>query len=153
MPSYKRGAQKKGNDLVAEFAHKALEAFRSDLPDAYADLVKTYEGSAVAAGVFGLGMAVVAVRDGNVQINPPAKDAPRMLGRGATYPETIAALAAGKLTVLEAYHKGDLAVQSAKSSTLHDGYNRMVRYSDAALRSAKLQRVFKEFCEAAEIDV
>jgi hypothetical protein len=46
-----------------------------------------------------------------------------------------------------------LAVQSAKSATLHDGYNRMVRYSDAALRSSKLQRVFKEFCEAAEIEV
>jgi hypothetical protein len=153
MPSYKQGKEvpPKGNDLVAEYARKALEAFRADLPDAYKEIVKQYEGHAVSAGVFGMGMVMVAVQDGEVQINPKGKPA-KLLGRGATYPETIAALATGKLTILDAYHKGDVAVQAARSSSLHDGYNRMIRYSDSALRSNKLQQVFTEFCKAARID-
>lgn len=158
MPTYDKRDPDKGapnprrDDLVERFARSALEAFRADMPEAHAELTKAYEGSAVAAGVFGLGMVVVAVKDGEVHINPEPSVKTKMLGRGAAYPETIAALATGRLTVLEAYHKGDIAVQASKSDLLHDGYNRMVRYSDAALRSTRLQKVFAEFCKATGIE-
>ncbi|MDJ0765583.1 MAG: hypothetical protein QNJ97_21555 [Myxococcota bacterium] len=155
MPSYKKiDKGDNGQELVEKFAHDALEAFRADLPDAYGELVKTYNGQAVSAGVFGMGMVVVDVRDGKVRINPrPSKKNAPIVGRGATYPETIAALATGKLTVLDAYHKGDLAVQARKSQSLHDGYNEMTKYADGALKSKRLQKVFAEFCKAADIDV
>lgn len=156
MPSYKQTdkSDNKPNrdDVVERFARQALDAFREDMPDAHAELVKAYEGSSVSAGVFGVGMVTVAVSGGQVHINPGSDVKAKIVGRGATYPESIAAMASGKLTVLEAFHKGDIAVQTGNSEALHDGYNRMVRYSDAALRSSRLQKVFVEFCKATGIE-
>lgn len=155
MPSYEKNSDTTGDGqkLIEKFAHAALEAFRDDLPEAYGELVKNYNEKAVCAGVFGMGMVVIDVHKGKVRINPKANNSnPPVIGRGAAYPETIAALATGQLTMLEAYHKGDLAVQAAKSQSLHDGYNEMVKYSDDVLRSKKLKKIFDEFAKTANIE-
>lgn len=142
-----------GDETLEKYARRALEALKADLPQVHAELVRAYEGQAVAVGVFGLGMVVLSIKNGAAQVNPPAKQTGTLVGRGATYPETIAELAAGRLTVLEAYHRGDLAVQSGRSETLHEGYNRMLKYSDAALKSKRLNEVFEDFRRELDIQV
>lgn len=147
MASY----EKKEKNVVVEHMRKALEAFRADMPEAYAEVTRRYEGGSISVGVFGVGMASVAVHKGQVEIAPNAKGQARMLGRGAAHPETLAALAKGKMTLLDAFHRGELVVQAEQSQTLHEGYNLMAKYGDSALRSARLQEVFAAFCEAAGI--
>jgi hypothetical protein len=67
-------------------------------------------------------------------------------GRGATTPETLMAILEGRVTPMAAYFKSDL-VARADSAELHKAYDYFVRFSDAALRSKKLQNVLTKFRE------
>ena len=138
----------KGNEnqqTIEDLAHKALGAFRSDAKKEYDTLVKAYEGCNAVVGIFGMGSVTVAVSKGEVHINPnPKQVSTKTVGRGATYPETLVALSKGQLTALEAFHRGDL-VARAESGDLHTAYGFLVKFSDAALRSARLQGVLGEF--------
>jgi hypothetical protein len=135
----------KQNGTMAEFAEKALAAFRRDLKSEYAELVEAFDGSAAAVGVFGVGSVTIAVRDGKVEIDPPAERCPPLIGRGATYPEVIGALARGEVTALDAFHRGDLLVQTQTSDELRRAYDFFVRFSGSALESKRLHEVLREF--------
>jgi hypothetical protein len=134
-----------GRQVIEELAHKALKAFSADAKKDYEHLVKAYDGCNAVVGIFGMGSVTVAVSKGEVHINPDPKQVPtKTIGRGATYAETLVALSQGELTALEAFHKGDL-VARAESNELHKAYGFFVKFSDAALRSERLQHVLEEF--------
>jgi hypothetical protein len=142
----KSGRQpKRGGNVVAELAQRAVEAFRADSKKDFEQLVKTYDGCNAVVGIFGLGSVTIAVSGGEVYVDPAdrVRDT-KFIGRGAAYPETIVALSEGRLTPLEAFHTGDLVVR-ADSEELHKAYGLMVKMSDGAIRSERLQGVLKEF--------
>jgi hypothetical protein len=147
MVEQKYQRERRGDEMMADLARQALEAFRADMSKEYEQLVKTYDGSAAAVGLFGVGSVTIAVQDGEVTINPPAEKCPPMLGRGATYPEVILALAHGRMTGLDAFHRGDLLIQVDDSEELHRAYDFFVRFSEPALRSQRLRGVLKQFEE------
>ncbi len=94
--------------------------------------------------LFGHGRFHVAVNKGDVQIEADKLRGAGATGRGATTPETLLAILEGKLTPLEAFFKGDLIARAA-SPELHAAYDYFVRFSDAALRSRRLQQILTEF--------
>ena len=136
---------REGRKTVAHLARRAIDAFKADARADYDELVKTYEGRSAVVGVFGLGSVTIAVSGGEVHVDSPdrAKET-KLIGRGATYPETILALAEARMTPLEAFHTGDLVVR-APSDDLHTAYGLMVKMSDSAIKSPGLQEVLKEF--------
>jgi hypothetical protein len=135
----------KRSNAMAELAREALEAFKADAPEEYEALVKEYEGQSAVVGVFSMGSVNVAVSGGAVHISEgKPKEKTRMIGRGATYPETILAMSRGEVTPLEAFHAGDLIVQ-AQSEELHKAFGLMVKFSGAAIGSKQLQGVLGKF--------
>ena len=137
---------------LAEFARRALEAWRSDATAEYEQLVKTYEGCSAVVGVFGLGSITVTVSGGVAQVHEEAPDRqPKVIGRGAAFPETIVALSEGRITPIEAFHAGDLVVR-ADSEELHRAYGLMVKMTDSAVRSKRLQSVLKDFRAMAQTE-
>lgn len=138
-----------GQRQLADIARRALEAFRSDAQEAYAQLVREYDNSSAIIGVFGMGSVTLTVSGGEAAIQDKVPDKPaRLVARGAAYPETILALSEGRMTPVEAFHSGDLVVR-APSEELHRAFGLMVKYSDSAIRSEKLQEVLKDFRELA----
>lgn len=141
-----------GQRRFTEIARRALEAFRADSQEAYAQLVREYDNSSAVVGVFGLGSVTLAVSGGEATILDKAPEKgdrqTRLVGRGAAYPETVLALSEGRVTPIEAFHSGDLVVR-APSEELHRAFGLMVKYSDTAVRSDRLQEVLKEFRELA----
>jgi hypothetical protein len=137
---------KGGNEALATLTRKAIKAIQSDAREAYQELAKSYEGSAVVFGVFGLGSVTIAVRDGEIQVGSDGKERSKLVGRGAVYPETLLAITRGEITPLEAYHRGELLARAA-STDLHRAYGHLMKFSDAALRSPKLQEVVSDFRE------
>jgi hypothetical protein len=142
----KPGDPREGGAFLERIAKDALEAFRRDCEEEYDTLVKKYDDSAVAVGVFGVGAVTLAVTKGEVHVNPPAEKCPRLRGRGAVYPETVIAIAEGRTTALDAFHRGDLLAR-AESSELHRAYEYFVRFSDAVMRSKRLQKTLQAFRE------
>jgi hypothetical protein len=142
-----REPKQNGTKVLADVASEALEAFRAEAPEAYGELVKAYEDHAAIVGVFGVGSVTVAVQGGKVYVNPEKGVAgAKAVGRGAVYPETIAAIASGEMTILDAFHRGEL-IARAESSQLHRAYGFAVKFSDVALRSKRLQETFRVFRE------
>jgi hypothetical protein len=144
--------KRREGSAVEELAHAALEAFRTDAPRAYEELVKEYEGQGAVVGIFGMGSVDISVRGGEVQVGEGAvhdKRAP--VARAATYPETILAMSNGEITPLEAFHAGELVVR-APSEELHKAFGYLVKYSDVAIGSKGLQRVLARFKEQAPIE-
>jgi hypothetical protein len=137
----------KGNEQLARIAEQALVAFRTDCPAEFATLVRAYENSSAAVGVFGLGNVTLAVKDGEVRINPPTEDCPPLVGRGATYPEVISALARGQITALDAFNRGDMLVRTAETDELHKAYTFFAEFCGKALESRKLIDVLSTFEE------
>jgi hypothetical protein len=135
--------QASDDDRLAKFATRAVDAFREEDGDAYAEVVKAFEGRSADIAVFGHGRFNLSVEKGQVRV------APRLRGgantaRGAIYPETLIALAEGRLTPLEAHFKGDL-IARAPSAELHRAYGYFVKFAETALRSARLQELLNEF--------
>lgn len=139
------GAKPTRGGQLKDIAGRALEALRADLPEQYAELVEAYDGSAVAVGVFGMGSVTVAVVKHEVLLDPDAERCPPLLGRAATYPEVVSALARGNVTPLDAFHRGDLVVQADDPEQLHRAYDFVVRFSGAALSSDRLREVLGTF--------
>jgi len=140
-PSGKRPPS--GDGDLARFATRAVEAFREENADAYAELVKEFEGRSADLSVFGHGRLNISVTDGEVRVDPLLRGGAEA-AHGAIYPETLVALAEGRLTPLEAHFKGDL-IARAPSADLHRAYGYFVKYADTALRSDRLQSLLKEF--------
>jgi hypothetical protein len=132
---------------LAELANEAVRAFREENPDAYKELIAAYGGKSADVALFGHGKFSVAVSKSGVDIQPDKMHGSSATGRGATTPETLMAILEGRITPLAAYFKNDL-VARAESAELHTAYDYFVRFSDAAMRSKKLQNVLAKFREA-----
>ena len=141
---------REGAKMIAKLAEDALSAFRADDKNAYAELVKQYEGAAVVVGVFGIGAVTLAVQKGAVKVNPDTKDVGKLSGRAAVYSGTVAAIADGKLTVMEAYHRNELVVR-APSATLHEAYDSFCKHAESALKSKRLRKNLAEFRKFAGV--
>lgn len=147
----KKQAGRDGDEAVANLLQKAVDAFSRDAKEEFQRLVKAYEGSNAVVGIFGMGSVTIGVSGGKVRVGSAEKmGKTRFLGRGATYPETIVALAEGRMTPLEAFHTGDIVVR-APSDELHKAYGLAVQMSDAAIRSKNLQGVLREFRAKANV--
>jgi len=131
---------------LAELANEAVRAFREENPDAFKELIAAYSGKSADIALFGHGKFSVAVAKGAVEIQPNIMRGSSATGRGATTPETLMAILEGRVTPMAAYFKSDL-VARADSAELHKAYDYFVRFSDAALRSKKLQNVLTKFRE------
>jgi hypothetical protein len=142
---------RRGREIVADLAQQAIEAFRTDSKKDYDQLVKSYEGCSAVVGIFGLGSVTIAVSGGAVHVNPSDRArGTKLIARGAAYPETIVALSEARLTPLEAFHTGDIVVR-AESEELHKAYGLMVKMSEGAIRSERLQGVLKRFRAATHV--
>lgn len=130
---------------LKDLAHEVLEAVRADMPEQYAELVEAYDGQAAVVGVFGMGSVTVAVTNKEVLLDPAEGQRPPLLARAATYPEVLTALGRGNVTVLDAFHRGDLVVQADEAEELHRAYDFIVRFSDEALRSERLRGLLDRF--------
>jgi len=131
------------DESLAKFASRALDAFRDDNADAYKELVEAFEGRSADLSVFGRGRFNVTVAHGEVRIEPRMKGGAEA-ARGAIYPETLVALAEGRMTPLEAHFKGDL-IARAPSADLHLAYGYFVKFAESAMQSERLQELLKEF--------
>ena len=140
-----RKGRNEGNDRIAKFAKAALDAFKKDSAATYRKLVKQFAGNTVSVGVFGVGKCTLAPKAGGVEVNPKSLGRSGLRARAGLHPETVAALLDGKMTVLEAYHTGDLVVQTVDSGRLHEAYTAFVQHSDAALRGKNFNAVAREF--------
>lgn len=135
---------------LAQLAEEAIGAFREENPEAHRDLVRAFEGQSADVALLGHGRMHVAVRDGEVKLDPDRAVGPDSTGRGAIAPETVVEIVEGRLTPLEAFFKGDL-IARAHSDDLHKVYDFMVRYSDTAMRSKRLQELLKRFREQYDV--
>jgi len=131
---------------LADLANEAVRAFREENPDAFKELIAAYSGKSADVALFGHGKFNIAVGKGEVEIQPDKMRGGSATGRGATTPETLMAILEGRLTPMAAYFKSDL-VARADSAELHKAYDYFVRFSDAALRSKKLQNLLAKFRE------
>lgn len=143
-----RYSPEEGSKRVADFAERAIKAFQADAPEQFQQLVKEYEGHSAVIGLFGVGSTSVSVRGGKVSVaNTNGKGKSKtgaITARAATYPETVVAIAEGRITPLEAFHVGDLVVRT-ESDELHRAFGLMVQMTDSALRSTKMQDVLADF--------
>ena len=145
-PVSPQGGQGDGSQ-IAEIAQQAVDAFREENPDAYEELARTFEGrGADLALLGGHGAFHAEVRDGQVVIDPGRVGGSPLTARGAASPETLIAIAEGRITPLEAFFKGDVVAQ-ARSADLHIVYGYFVKFADAALTSKGLQDVLGRFRE------
>lgn len=134
---------------LAALAEDAIRAFREENPEPYQELVKVFEGKSADVALLGQGKFNISIHNGEVCIEPNVSRGGACTGRGAVAPETLMAIVEGKLTPLEAFFKGDL-IARADSADLHQAYSYFVKFSDAALRSERLQEIlnrFRSMCE------
>lgn len=143
----RRASSDREEPPIAELAREAVEIFRNENPDAYEELVRAFEGKGADLALLGgHGTFHAEVRDGRVEIDSSRVGASPLTGRAAAAPETLLAIAEGRLTPLEAFFKGDVVAQ-AHSADLHLAYGYFVKFADAALTSEGLQRVLRRFQE------
>lgn len=145
--SQQRLENKDASARLAGLAEKAVEAFREEDSDAFAELVEAFEGKSANIAVFGVGKFSIAVTDHEVRIDQNLLHGPET-ARGAIYPEAAVAITEGRVSPLESFFKGDLIVR-APSPDLHRAYGYLVKFSDAALRSERLQELVGEFSALA----
>ncbi|WP_299635758.1 hypothetical protein [uncultured Ruegeria sp.] len=151
MADYEQRMQpEEGAKAVEKLAEDALAGFRADAKKEYAELVKQYEGASATVGVFGMGSVEVSVMSGEVHINPNQKRKGKGRGVGAISPEALVAISEGRMTVMDAFHRGEIVVR-AESAALHEGYDSFIRNSEAALRSKRLQKTLAQFRKIADV--
>jgi hypothetical protein len=131
------------DERLAKLAGRAVDAFREENGDAFEELVREFEGQSADLAVFGHGRFNITVDGGQVRIEARLRGG-AATARGAIYPETILALAEGRMTPLEAHFKGDL-IARAPSADLHRAYGYFVKFADSAMQSERLQELLKEF--------
>jgi hypothetical protein len=135
---------REGDQLLAEMVKATLATLREEARDQYGRMVEEYTKKAAAIGVFGVGSITLAVLDGEVQINPQSDRIEVLGGRAAIYPETLTAISEGRMTVLDAFHRGEL-VARANSDELHRAYNNFTAISDVAARSPRIREIIAQF--------
>jgi hypothetical protein len=136
--------QREGDRLVAEMVQGTLDALREEASEEYNRLLEKYRDTAAAVGIFGVGSVTLAVMDGQILVNPPAERTPSLRGRGALYPETLLAITEGRMTVLDAFHRGEL-VARANSEDLHGAYDSFTEVTEVAIKSQRMRQVVSRF--------
>lgn len=132
---------------IVQFAREAVDVFRNENPEAYKELVSTFDGKGADLALLGgHGAFHAEVRDGEVVIDPQRIGSSPLTARGAASPETLNAIFEGRITPLEAFFKGDIVAQ-ARSAELHIAYGNAMKYADAAIASEGLQRLRERFQE------
>jgi hypothetical protein len=149
QPQTGRQLEESSRNLAA-LAEKALQIFREESPEAHKELVQTFEGKGADVALFGHGRFHVAVQKGEVSIEPNVVRGGASTGRGAIAPETLLSIVEGRLTPLEAFFNGDL-IARAGSADLHLVYENFVKFSEAALRSKRLQELLGDFRELVKL--
>jgi hypothetical protein len=134
---------------LAALAEQAVVAFREENSEAYRELVEAFDGKSANIAVFGVGRFNVAVTDREVRVDQSLKHSPDT-ARGAIYPEAAVAITEGRISPLESFFKGDL-IARAPSPDLHRAYGYLVKFSDTALRSERLQELAREFRSLADV--
>jgi len=129
-------------------AEKAVEVFREENSEAFGELVEAFDGKSTNIAVIGVGKFSLAVTDQEVRIDQNLLSGPET-ARGAIYPEAAVAITEGRVSPLESFFKGDL-IARAPSPDLHRAYGYLVKFSDAALRSERLQELVGEFRALAD---
>lgn len=147
---YRKMDPQEGAKAVAKLAEEALAGFKADAKGAYSELVKQYDGASATVGVFGMGSVLVTVKGGEVHFNSDEKRKDKVRGVGAISPEALVAISEGKMTVMDAYHRGEVVVR-AGSESLHEGYDSFVRHSESALKSKRLQKTLEQFRKLADV--
>lgn len=135
---------REGDRLVADMVQRTLDVLREDARDQFEKLLAQYRDTATAIGVFGVGSVTLAVLDDEARVNPPAERLRAVQGRMAIYPETLQAITEGRMTVLDAFHRGEL-VARANSDDLHRAYDSFTEVSETAFRSPKMREVLAQF--------
>ncbi|MGK9236347.1 hypothetical protein KXS07_31485 [Inquilinus limosus] len=135
---------REGDRLVAEMVQGTLDALREEAREQYNKLLEQYRGTAAAVGIFGVGSVTLAVVEGQIQVNPPADRVPPLRGRGALYPETLVAISEGQMTILDAFHRGEL-VARANAEDLHRAYDSFTEVTEVAIRSSRIREVVSRF--------
>jgi hypothetical protein len=147
MARAKKGSkQPDQSSELAELAEEAVKVFRDENAEAYEELVEVFNGKSADLALLGHGKFHVALEKGDLHIEPGVVRGASSTGRGAVAPETLTAILEGELTPLQAYFKGDM-IARASSPDLHLAYDYFVLFSDAALRSKKLQELLVRFRE------
>lgn len=134
---------------LARLAEQAVATFREENAEAYRELVEAFDGKSANIAVFGVGRFNVEVIEREVRIDHNLRKSPDT-ARGAIYPETAVAITEGRISPLESFFKGDLIAQ-APSPDLHRAYGYLVKFSDTALRSERLQELAREFRSLADV--
>ena len=149
MADKQRQGSSESSARLAALAEQAVAAFREENSEAYRELVEAFDGKSANIAVFGVGRFNVAVTDREVRIDQSLKQSPDT-ARGAIYPEAAVAITEGRTSPLESFFKGDL-IARAPSPDLHRAYGYLVKFSDTALRSERLQELAREFRSLADV--
>lgn len=140
------GKQPRSSDDVAALAEEALKVFQQENPEAYKDLVETFEGKAADVALLGHGKFHISVQKSEVSIEPNVIRGGASTGRGAITPETLMTILEGKSTPLQEFFRGNL-IARANSTDLHLAYDKFVEFAETALRSKELQEILAKFRE------
>jgi len=141
-------ADRDSSAQLTALAERALETFREENSESYSELVEAFDGKSANVAVFGLGRFSIAVTDREVKVDRNLLHGPDT-ARGAIYPEAAVAITEGRISPLESFFKGDL-IARAPSPDLHRAYGYLVKFSDTALRSERLQELIREFRTLAD---
>jgi hypothetical protein len=121
-----------------------VETFREENLEAYKELVEALNGKSADVALLGHGKFHISIETGNLRIRPGVTRGAKSTGTCIVAPETLNAILDGRLTPLEAFFEGDL-IARADLADLYRAYRYFVRFSDAALRSAKLKELLTRF--------
>ncbi|MGR4880571.1 hypothetical protein ACIPUC_14215 [Streptomyces sp. LARHCF249] len=126
---------------LANHIRRGVTNFRTENPGEFQEMVREFDGRKANVAVLGLGRVNVRVGGGDVIIDPGLGPAEMM--HGAVYLEAAQAIAAGQLTPLQAYFRGDVIVR-APADDLHNGYGFFIRFAELAFTSTSLRAQLAE---------
>ncbi|MFJ3728356.1 hypothetical protein ACIPYQ_38115 [Streptomyces sp. NPDC090045] len=140
-----RAASVTDNDrTLAGAVRSGVRDFKTENPVEFREMVGEFDGRQANVAVLGFGRINVRVGGGDVVIEPGLGSGEMM--HGAVYRETAQLIAAGRLTPLQAYFRGDVIVRAA-AGDLHNGYGFFVRFAELAFGSARLRTQLDELCD------
>ncbi|NDJ74616.1 MAG: hypothetical protein GYB65_00035 [Chloroflexi bacterium] len=129
---------------LATLAQRAAHIFSVENPTTYQEIVQRVNGRSIDVLLIGIGWLRVAMVDCCVCIYPlPTRDQ-GVLTYVALTPDTLIALIEERLTLMDAFFRGDLIVQVG-SAVLHVAYEYCRQIADTARQSRRLQWVIFRF--------
>jgi len=149
-PSYEQYQSRDSSKELSELAKSVITTYSKENPKAFESLIEKYNGESADVAIFGVGKIHIKVNNGEVSVDSDRSFGKGSTGMGAVHPKTIVSIVEGKMTVIEAFHKGDLIAQS-KSDNLHRVYNDFVQYSETLIESDQNPKYYDRFREICEL--